>query len=186
MTLLTFILSLALTFVCQNYDECVNIRKIEYFYESFDSASTPATSTDAASDTAFIDYRITEKLTFATSDGSMEVRETVYDFPYLQDRYVHDWQMAVDLLARERGVEIKEFSDDAAVGYIPQQILDAYMDVYKDGYANDMDSLDYLPERELSEQRTRYTIIYVSFSIFLMSAKMIKNCLRTFFGRKGV
>ena len=109
MTLLTFILSLALTFVCQNYDECENIRKIEYFYESFDSASMPATSTDAASDTAFIDYRITEKLTFATSDGSTEIRETVYDFPYLQDRYVHDWQMAVDLLARERGIEIKEF-----------------------------------------------------------------------------
>ena len=94
--------------------------------------------------------------------------------------------MAVNLLARERGVEIKEFKDDVAVGYISQEILDAYMDVYKDGYANDLDSFDYLDERELSEQRTRYTYIYVSFSIFLMSAKMLNKCLRTFIGRKGV
>ena len=166
MTLLVYILSLALSFVCSNYEECENIRKIEYVYQDY--AAISATATDASFD-----------------DEQLNI-ENSYVFPRLEDRNVHDWQMAVNLLARERGVEIKEFKDDVAVGYISQEILDAYMDVYKDGYANDLDSFDYLDERELSEQRTRYTYIYVSFSIFLMSAKMLNKCLRTFIGRKGV
>ena len=183
MTLLTFILSLALTFVCENYADCQNIRYIEYIYESCDIA----TSTDAAAD-PFIDYQITEKLTFITADGEVEVRETVYDFPYLQDRYVHDWQMAVELLAKERGVEIKEFNDNVVSGYILEEMLAAYKDVYADGFANDMDSFDYLDERELNEQRTRYAVIFVSFSLFYNSVKMINGCFKIFHGkrRKGV
>lgn len=185
-TLLVYILSLALSFVCSNYEECENIRKIEYVYQDY--AAISATATDASFDDEQlnIDYIIVEKLTFANQSGGFDVVENSYVFPRLEDRNVHDWQMAVNLLARERGVEIKEFKDDVAVGYISQEILDAYMDVYKDGYANDLDSFDYLDERELSEQRTRYTYIYVSFSIFLMSAKMLNKCLRTFIGRKGV
>lgn len=181
MTLLTFILSLALTFVCENYADCQNIRYIEYIYEKCDIA----TSTDAASEDAFIDYRITEKLTFITEDGGVEVRKTVYDFPYLQDRYVHDWQMAVELLAKERGVEIKEFNDNVASGYILEEKLAAYKDVYADGFVNDMDSFDYLDERELREQTARYAVIYVSFSLFYMSAKMINGCFKIFHKRRG-
>lgn len=185
MTLMVYILSLALSFVCSNYDECKNIRNIEYVYQDFDVSS--ATSTDAASqDEVDIDYIIIEKLTFANQEGGFDVIENTYVFPLLEDRYIHDWQIAVNLLARERGVEIREYKDNVAIGYIPQELLDAYMDIYHDGYVNDLDSLEYLDERELREQQTRYTIIYVSFSIFLMSAKMINKCLRTFIGRKGV
>lgn len=179
MTLLIYILSLSLSFVCSNYAECENIRKIEYIYESCDVA----TASDATSD---IDYIITERLSFTDANGKHSTVENVYTFPYLQDRNVHDWQMAVSLLARERGVEIKEFKGNTVVGYVPQEVLDAYMDVYLDGYVNDMDSLDYLDDRELSEQRTRYTYIYVSFSIFLMCAKMINKSLRTFVKGKEV
>lgn len=187
MTLLVYILSLALSFVCSNYEECENIRKIEYVYHDYDTASS-ATATDASPDDEQlnIDYIIVEKLTFANDTGGFDVIENSYVFPMLEDRYVHDWQIAVNLLARERGVEIKEFQDNVAIGYIPQEILDAYMDVYRDGYINDLDSFDYLDERELSEQRTRYIYIYVSFSIFLMSAKMLNKCLRRFIGRKEV
>lgn len=186
MTLLVYILSLALSFVCSNYEECENIRKIEYVYQDYAAGSATATDALAEDEQLNIDYIIVEKLTFVNQVGGFDVVENSYVFPMLEDRYVHDWQMAVNLLARERGVEIKEFQDNVAIGYIPQTVLDAYMDVYADGYANDMDSFDYLDERELSEQRTRYTYIYVSFSIFLMSAKMIHKCLRTFIGRKGV
>lgn len=181
MTLLTFILSLALSFVCSSYEECENIRSIEYIYEAAEADNT-ATSSDAPSG---IDYQITERITFA-NEGGTDIVETVYSFPYLDDRNVHDWQMAVNLLALERGVSIKEFKDNVAVGYVPEGMLEAYKDIYHDGYANDIESLDYLDERELSEQRTRYTIIYVSFSIFLMSAKMIRSCLFTFIKGKGV
>lgn len=178
MTLLTFILSMALTFICNNYADCQNIRSIEYIYEK-----NVATSTDAVS----IDYRITEEVTFVDADGKTEIRETVYDFPYLQDRNVHDWQMAVHLLAKERGVEIREFyGDNVAIGYIPERVLDAYKDIYKDGFVNDMDSFDYLDERELSEQKARYMVMYVSFSLFYMSAKMLNNCFRLFHKGKGV
>lgn len=183
MTLLTFILSLALTFICENYADCQNIRTIEYIYESCHTA----TSTDAEID-PFIDYQITEKLTFSTSEGGVEVRENVYYFPFLQDKYSRDWKMAVALLARERGVEIIEYNDNVAVGYIPEPVLAAYMDIYADGFVNDMDSFDYLDERELSEQRTRYTAIFVSFSLFYNSVKMINGCFKIFHGkrRKGV
>lgn len=180
MTLLTFILSLALTFVCENYADCQNIRYIEYIYESCDIA----TSTDASAD-PFIDYQVTEKLTFVDEDGEIEVRETVYYFPYLQDRYVHDWKMAVNLLARERGVEIKEYNGNVAAGYISEEKLAAYMDIYVDGFVSDMDSFDYLDERELREQTARYAVIYVSFSLFYMSAKMINGCFKIFHKRRG-
>lgn len=182
MTLLIFILSLALSFVCSDMEECENIRKIEYVYQDY---SEIATSTDAGANTD-IDYVIIERLTFADENGGFDVVENLYTFPHLADKNMHDWQMAITLLARERGVEIKEFNGNTATGYIPQATLDAYMDVFKDGYVNSMDSLNYLSERELSEQRTRYTVIYVSFSIFLSSAKMIRNCLRTFVKGRGV
>lgn len=178
MTLLTFILSLALTFVCSSYEDCQNIRSIEYVYEK-----NVATSTDAVG----IDYRITEEITFVDSTGKTELRETVYDFPYLQDRNIHDWQMAVNLLAKERGVEIKEFyNDNVAIGYIPERYLEAYKDIYKDGFVNDMDSFDYLDERELSEQKARYMVVYVSFSLFYMSAKMLNIIFKMFHKGKGV
>lgn len=178
MTLLTFILSLALTFVCGSYEDCQNIRSIEYIYEDY-----VATSTDAVG----IDYRITEELTFVDSAGKTEIRETVYDFPYLQDRNIHDWQMAVNLLAKERGVEIKEFyNDNVAIGYIPERYLEAYKDIYKDGFVNDLDSFDYLDERELSEQKARYMVVYVSFSLFYMSAKMLNIIFKMFHKGKGV
>lgn len=182
MTLLTFILSLALSFVCSNYEECENIRNIEYIYEAVEPDNT-ATSSDAVQS---IDYQVTERITFANDEGGTDIVETVYSFPYLDDRDIHDWQMAVKLLALERGVSIKEFNGSVAVGYVPEGMLDAYKDIYHDGYVNNIKSLDYLDERELSEQRTRYTIAYVSFSIFLMSAKMIRSCLFTFIKGKGV
>lgn len=178
MLLLTFILSLSLTFVCTNYEDCQNIRSIEYIYQDY-----VATSTDAD----VIDYQIIEELTFVDETGRTEIRETTYSFPYLQDRNIHDWQTAVHLLAKERGVEIKEFyNDSVAIGYIPEQLLEAYKDVYKDGFVNDVDSFDYLDERELSEQRTRYMVVYVSFSLFYMSVKMLNNCFRMFHKGKGV
>lgn len=183
MTLLTFILSLALSFVCSTYEECQNIRTIEYYYEDFDAAST-ATSTDAASELAYIDYRIKEVITFVTDEG-VEVRENVYDFPYLHDRYVHDWRMAVELLARERGIEIKEFNDNVAVGYLPEGVIAAYMDVYDNGIVTHMSSFDYLDERELQEQITRYIALFVSFSLFYKFAGMINSCFRLFHKDKG-
>lgn len=186
MTLLVYILSLALSFVCSNYEECENIRNIEYVYQDYTAGSATATDASSQDEQLNIDYIIVEKLTFANEEGGFDVIENSYVFPRLEDRNVHDWQMAVNLLARERGVEIKEYKDNTAIGYIPQAVLDAYMDVYKDGYANDMDSFDYLDERELSEQRTRYIYIYVSFSIFLMVAKMLNKCLRRFIGRREV
>lgn len=178
MTLLMFILSLSLTFICTDYKDCQNIRSIEYIYEDY-----LATSTDAD----VIDYRIVEEVTFTDEAGKTEIRETTYDIPYLQDRTIHDWKMAVELLARERGVEIKEYyGESVAIGYIPERKLDAYKDIYKDGFVNDMDSFDYLNERELSEQKARYVVVYVSFSLFYMSAKMLNTCFRMFHKGKGV
>lgn len=177
MTLLIFILSLSLTFVCNNYADCQNIRSVEYIYEK-----NVATSTDAVG----IDYRITEQVTFVDDEGKTEIRQTVYEFPHLQDKNIHDWQTAVHLLAKERGVEIKAFQDNVAVGYVSERVLDAYKDIYKDGFVNDLDSFDYLDERELSEQKARYIVVYVSFSLFYMSAKMLNTCFRMFHKGKGV
>lgn len=168
MTILTFILSLCLGFCLTDAKEAETIRSIQYVYTDL-SGFELASGTDAVSD---IDYTITEILTFADDDGVITTRQTVYDIPVLADSTYRDWQFAVNLIANERGVTIKEFNDNTAIGVINEERLEAYKDLI-DGYVSDIDSFDYLDERELQEQETRYTAMFVSFGLFYMSANML-------------
>lgn len=163
MTLLMYILSLSLTFICSSYEECINIRGVTYEY-----ILPPAEEELVCG----YDYIIRESITFADVDGVITVKTNDYEIPILSDYQQRDWQQAIALIANERGVDIVEYKDASAVGKVSEQRLDAYKDIYKDGFANHMSTLDYLDERELSEQRTRYTVIFVSFSFFFTFAKL--------------
>lgn len=165
MTILTFILSLCLGFCLTDAKEAETIRSIQYVY-------TDITEVGSSSDASDIDYIITEILMFRDDDGNVTTRQTVFDIPYLSDSQYRDWQYAVNLIATERGVNIKEFKDNTAIGIISEERLAAYKDLI-DGYVNDVDSFDYLDERELQEQQTRYIGIFVSFGLFYMSANML-------------
>lgn len=157
MTILAYILSLALSFCLNSVSEADTIRTIQYVY------------IDAPEDENGIDYYIKEVLTFADADGNITTRETLFDFPYLIDSQYRDWQFSVNLLANERGVTIKSFDDNVANGVIDEGRLDAFKDA-SDGFVSDFDSFDYLDERELQEQQTRYVAVFVNFGLFYMSA----------------
>lgn len=160
MTLLMYILSLALTFVCSNYEECLNIRNVTYEY------ILPAEDIELV---CGYDYIIRENITFIDNEGIFTIVTNDYEIPLLSDYQQRDWQQAVSLIAGERGVDIVEYSDASAVGKVSEQRLDAYKDIYKDGFASDFDSFDYLDTRELQEQQTRYIAIFVNFGLFYMS-----------------
>lgn len=163
MTLLVYIMSLALMFICSDYEECLNIRTITYEY------ILPAEDIELV---CGYDYIIRENIMFIDDEGVITTVSNDYEIPILSDYQAHDWQQAISLIANERGVDIVAFEDSFAVGKVSEKRLNAYKDIYKDGIVNYLDSLNYLDERELIEQQSRYIVIFVSFSFFFTFVKL--------------
>lgn len=175
MTLMIYVISLALSFCLNSYDEACNLRTITYFY------------TDVSDEGQGIDYTITEVLTFENEDGSITRKETSWDVPFLDDADIRDWQNCVALIADCRGVSIKSYGDSSAVGIIPERRLEAYKDIMDNGYINDADSFDYATEDDLIRHQTKVINNFISFGLFYMSAKMLTQIFSYFTKpKKGV
>lgn len=166
MTLLMYVLSLSLTFICSTYDECVNIRNITYEYV------LPAVEEELV---CGYDYIIRENIYFIDVNGESTLKTVDYEVPLLSDWRENDWQNAIAYISNERGVDIVEYTENGAVGKVSEKRLEAYKDLYKDGFVSDMDSFDYLDERELKEQQTRYTVIFCSFALFYSAVSMVNT-----------
>lgn len=161
MTLLTYILSLALSFCLDNYDDACNIRSVDYYYN------------DVSDMGEGIDYTITEVLSFVGSDGVTSTRETIFDVPFLDDADIRDWKMCINLLAKARGVEIKSFNDASATGVISEERLESFKDIKDNGWINDVDSYQFATNDDLLRQQTKTIGQFCSFGLFYMSAKML-------------
>lgn len=164
MSLLAYIVSLALGFCLNNAQELQTIKNITYLYEN----ASPV------EEAAGIDYVIKEIFLFKDGDGNITTREEKYKIPFLNDVAPDQWHDVVEQLAEMRGITIKGFSDDgmSASGIIQEERLAAMLDA-SDGWVTDFDSFDYLDQRELEEQQARYVAAFCSFGLFYMSAKML-------------